>query len=140
MRANAFASAFLMPEGVLRETVGSTGLTEATFASLACDLMVTPSALAYRLLHLRLIDAGMCDRYKAMTGADAARRAGRGDNFAQQVSEANTARPPGLLVRDTYTAYESGAATLRPYASLLGAGVDDLRHALESERGIPDAL
>jgi Zn-dependent peptidase ImmA (M78 family)/transcriptional regulator with XRE-family HTH domain len=140
MRANAFASAFLMPEGVLREAVGLTGLTDETFAALACSLMVTPSALAYRLLHLRLIDAGTCDRYKAITGAEAASIAGRGDEFAQQVTEASTSRPPGLLVRDTYAAYESGAATLRPYASLLGVGVDDLRRALESERGIHDAL
>ncbi len=135
MRANAFASAFLMPEDLLRDAVGSTGLTDHAFAALACDLMVTPSALAYRLLHLRLIDAGSCDRYKAITGSRAASMAGRGDEFAQRVTEASTPRPPGLLVRDTYAAYESGAATLRPYANLLGADVDELRHALESEHG-----
>ncbi|MEV5710260.1 XRE family transcriptional regulator [Actinoallomurus sp. NPDC052274] len=138
-RANAFASAFLMPEGVLREAVGSTGLTDQTFARLASDLMVTPSTLAYRLLHLRLIDAGTCDRYKTITGAKAASMVGRGEEFAQQVAEANTPRAPGLLVRDTYAAYESGAATLRPYASLLGVDVDELRRTIESERGTPDA-
>jgi Zn-dependent peptidase ImmA (M78 family) len=129
-----------MPENVLRDAVGSTGLTETEFAAMACDLMVTPSALAYRLLHLRLIDAGTCDRYKAMTSAKAASRAGRGDDFARHVTEASTPRPPGLLVRDTYAAYASGAATLRPYANLLGADVDDLRLALESEHRTPDAL
>jgi Zn-dependent peptidase ImmA (M78 family) len=140
MRANAFASAFLMPEGMLRDVVGSTGLTDETFAALACDLMVTPSALGYRLLHLRLIDAGTCDRYKAITGARAASMVDRGEQFAQRVTEASTPRPPGLLVRDTYAAYESGVATLRPYANLLGVDVDDLRRALESERGTVDAL
>jgi len=129
-----------MPEGMLREAVGSTGLTDETSAALACSLMVTPSALAYRLLHLRLIDAGTCDRYKAISGAEAASMAGRGDEFAQRIAEASMSRPPGLLVRDTYAAHESGAATLRPYASLLGVGVDDLRRALESERGIHDVL
>lgn len=140
MRANSFASAFLMPESTLRDAVGSTGLTEHGFAVLACDLVVTPSALAYRLLHLRLIDAGTCDRYKTITGARAASMAGRGEDFARWVTEANTPRPPGLLVRDTYAAYESGAATLRPYANLLGVDVDDLRRALESEHGTHDAL
>ena len=48
---------------------------------------------------------------------------------------ANTPRPPGLLVRDAYAAYETGATTLRPYANLLGVDVDELRHALESEHG-----
>jgi len=138
LRANAFASAFLMPEGLLRAAVDSVGLTEHTFVALACDLMVTPSALAYRLLHLRLIDAGTCDRYKTITGSKAATMAGRGEEFAQRVTEAGTPRPPGLLVRDTYAAYESGAATLRPYANLLGVDVDELRHALDSEHGIPD--
>ncbi|MFI9451563.1 ImmA/IrrE family metallo-endopeptidase [Amycolatopsis sp. NPDC052450] len=140
MRANAFASAFLMPEDRLRAAVGSTGLTEREFAELACDLVVTPSALAYRLFHLRLVDAGTCDRYKTLTGARAASMVGRGEDFARLVTEAGMPRPPGLLVRDTYAAYESGAATLRPYANLLGADVDELRRALESEHGIHDAL
>ncbi|MGH3801159.1 MAG: ImmA/IrrE family metallo-endopeptidase, partial [Pseudonocardiaceae bacterium] len=139
MRANAFASAFLMPENTLRDAVGATGLTEQTFAALSGELMVTPSALAYRLLHLRLIDAGSCDRYKAITAAKAAITIGRGEQFAQRVAEASTPRPPGLLVRDTFAAYESGTATLRPYANLLGTDVDDLRQALESEHGTPDA-
>lgn len=139
MRANAFASAFLIPEDLLREAVGSTGLTDANFAELACELMVTPSTLAYRLLHLRLIDSGTCDRYRAITGAKAASMIGRGEEFAQRVTEASTPRPPGLLVRDTYAAYESGTATLRPYANLLGVDVDDLRRAFEPERGNHDA-
>lgn len=138
-RANAFASTFLMPEAPLRDAVGPMGLTEHTFATLACDLMVTPSALAYRLLNLRLIDAGTCDRYKAITTKVAATIAGQGAEFAQLVTRANTPRPPGLLVRDTYAAYESGATTLRPYANLLGTDVDELRDALESEHGTHDA-
>jgi Zn-dependent peptidase ImmA (M78 family)/transcriptional regulator with XRE-family HTH domain len=135
-RANAFAAAFLMPEQTLRDTVGKGGLTEAAFAALACDLKVSPSALAIRLSQLRLVDAGTCDRYKQLTGAKAAAMTGRGEEFARWVAEANTLRPPGLLVRDAYAAYESGATTLRPYASLLGVDVDELRQALESDDGI----
>lgn len=139
MRANAFASAFLMPEDTLRAAVGSTGLNDRSFAVLACDLAVTPSALAYRLLQLRLIDAGTCDRNKTLTAARACTMTGRGEEFAQLVAEATRPRPPGLLVRDTYAAYESGAATLRPYAQLLGADIDQLRHEIESEHGTHDA-
>jgi Zn-dependent peptidase ImmA (M78 family)/transcriptional regulator with XRE-family HTH domain len=139
-RANAFAAAFLMPEKTLRNAVGRDGLTEAAFAALACDLKVSPSALAIRLSQLRLIDAGTCERYKQLTGAKTATLTGRGEEFARWVAEANTLRPPGLLVRDAYAAYESGATTLRPYASLLGVDVDELRQALESEDGIQDPL
>jgi Zn-dependent peptidase ImmA (M78 family)/transcriptional regulator with XRE-family HTH domain len=135
MRANSFASAFLMPQDVLREAVGQDGLTEQGFAALACDLKVTPSALAFRLKELRLIDSGTCDRYKSLSAAKAATITGRGEELARRVALANTPRPPGLLVRDAYAAYETGATTLRPYANLLGVDVDELRRALESEHG-----
>lgn len=131
MRANSFAAAFLMPEDVLDRAVGSDAVTEKTFATLACELKVSPSALAIRLSRLRLIDAGICDRYKKITGAKASSIAGCADEFAQWVNNANRLRSPGLLVRDTYAAYESGAATLRPYANLLGVDVDDLKRELE---------
>ena len=139
MRANNFASAFLMPEDVLREAAGTSGLAEDGFAALACDLKVTPSALAIRLQQLRLIDAGTCDRFRKLTAAKAASVTGRSEEFAQRVADASAARPPGLLVRDAYKAYEAGATTLRPYASLLGVDVEELRQALEGSEGA-DAL
>ena len=58
--------------------------------------------------------------------------AGRGDVYAGRVTQASRPRPPGLLSRDAYRAYESGEATLRPYAALLGIDVDSLRESLES--------
>jgi Zn-dependent peptidase ImmA (M78 family) len=139
MRANSFASTFLMPEDILRSAVGTTGLTEDAFAALSCDLQVSPSALAIRLQQLRLIDAGTCDRFKKITAAKAAALADRSEEFARRLADAITARPPGLLVRDSYMAYESGATTLRPYANLLGVDVDELRQALEAEEGVPGA-
>ena len=101
---------------------------------------MSPSALAIRLQHLRLIDAGTCDRFRKITAAKAATIAGRGEEFARRVADANTPRPPGLLVRDAYAAYETGATTLRPYANLLGVDVDELRQALESEEGVAGVL
>lgn len=131
MRANSFAAAFLMPEDVLLRALGSGGLTEKTFATVASELKVSPSALAIRLSKLRLIDAGTCDRYKRISGAKAASIAGCAEEFARWVTDANRLRLPGILVRDAYAAYESGATTLRPYANLLGVDVDDLRRELE---------
>jgi Zn-dependent peptidase ImmA (M78 family)/transcriptional regulator with XRE-family HTH domain len=139
MRANAFAAAFLMPEAILRERVSRDGLTENGFAELACDLLVSPATLAYRLLSLRLIDRGTCDQFRSVSGAKAARLVGRTGEWAQRVAETSSPRPPGLLVRDAYAAYESGATTLRPYANLLGVDVDALREALEGESGMRPA-
>src|SRR5262249_6435647 len=132
IRANCFAAAFLMPAAALRAAVGSRGLTEAAFAALACDLRVTPSALAIRLRELRLIDSGTCDRFRGISSSRAAALAGRSEEFARWVARASAPRPPGLLLRDSYTAYESGDATLRPYANLLGVDADELRVQLES--------
>ncbi|MEU0208366.1 XRE family transcriptional regulator [Streptomyces canus] len=132
-RANAFASVLLMPEAPLREAISRSGLTHADHAALACKLMVTPEALAYRLLRLRIIDAGTCDRYKRMTASDAADIAGHGEEFAQRSAASRTRRLPGLLLRDTQAAYETGQSTLRPYASLIGADVDELRRELEEQ-------
>lgn len=137
-RANAFAAAFLMPEELLREAVDSAGLTHEAFTALATDLMVTPMALAYRLRDLRLIDSGTCDRFRSTSAATAAQTAGRGAEFARRVTESRRARPPGLLVRDAYAAYEAGAATLRLYANLINVDVDTLRDALEFEHGVDE--
>lgn len=139
MRANSFAASLLMPDETLRVAVGSAGLTERGFATLACDLMVSPLTLAYRLKELRLIDSGTCDRYKTLTARMAASVAGRAGEFARRVTEASRPRPPGLLVRDTYAAHDVGAVTLRPYANLIGVDVDDVRRALEIENGAYDA-
>ncbi|MCX0274638.1 ImmA/IrrE family metallo-endopeptidase [Nocardia zapadnayensis] len=134
-RANAFAAAFLMPETTLRRAVEASGFSTAAFAVLVCDLVVSPSALAYRMLDLRLIDSGLCDEYRSLTAAKAAALAGRSPAYSRQVIAARTPRPPGLLVRDTYAAYEQGKATLRPYATLAGLDEDGLRAALESVSG-----
>lgn len=134
-RANAFAAAFLMPEPVLRSAVGSTGLTSEGFAALVCELRVSPSALAYRLLNFRLVDAMTCDRFKAMSAQQAAVLASRTTQLAADLELAHSDRIPGLLASDAYAAYTSGQATLRPYANLLGVEVEQLRLSLESEAG-----
>ncbi|MEU0100693.1 XRE family transcriptional regulator [Streptomyces sp. NPDC006267] len=134
-RANAFASAFLLPEQALRDALHAVGLTRKSFATLCCDFMVSPETLAYRLLKLRVIDAGGCDRYKRMTAREAAGLAGREEQFDRRVVGSEETKLPGLLVRDTRAAYEAGRATLRPLASLLGADVDELRDQLASEQG-----
>lgn len=132
MRANAFAAALLMPEELLRAAVGIRGLSREGFGELACRLRVSPNALAYRLLNFRLIDAGTCDHLKRETAQSVVALAGLDHEFAVEVAAARRGRPPGLLVRDTYAAYRSGQATLRPYANVLGMDVDELGAELES--------
>lgn len=133
-RANAFASALLMPEGTLRGALKAVGLNWVSFATLSCDLMVSPKTLGLRMLRLRIIDAGMRERYARMTASEAAHIAGRSDEFNQRAAVAEAPRLPGLLVRDTRAAYDAGKSTLRPYATLLGVDVDELANELDPEQ------
>ncbi|MGW7451982.1 helix-turn-helix domain-containing protein [Streptomyces sp. NPDC054787] len=133
-RANAFAAVLLMPEDTLRGAFKTAGLTRESYAALAIDLMVSPEALAYRLEQLRLIDAGTRDQYKRMTASEAAGLIGRGEEFDRRAILAQQPRLPGLLARDTLAAYNAGKATLRPYATLLGVDVDDLRNELNPDQ------
>lgn len=131
-QANAFATAFLMPEQVLREA-GTRGFTAATFAQLSSSLRVSPSALAYRLQRLRLVDAYACNEFRSYSAKQVAQLADTATNLASDIATAQAARPPGLLVRDAFAAYTAAATTVEPYAQLVGADPEELRASLEAE-------
>lgn len=130
VRANAFASAFLMPESRLRARVQH-GFDDAAFGALALELKVSPSALAIRLERLNFIDALASERWKTMSAAQAARASGDASVMARATAYATEPRRPGLLARDLFAAYVDGKTTLRPYASLLGVDSATLRADLE---------
>lgn len=136
VRANAFAANLLMPEQALRERVVP-GFTKEDFCALAIELKVSPPALAIRLEDLRFIDAGTRHRWDRFTGGDAARIAGLSTRHAQTAAESLSIRPPGLLLRDAWAAYEAGDITLRLVANLLGTTTDALRAQL-SEAEVDD--
>lgn len=129
-RANAFASAFLMPESRLRARVQQ-GFDDAAFGALALELKVSPSALAIRLEHLNFIDSIASARWKSMSAAQAARASGDASVMARATAYATEPRGPGLLSRDLFAAYVDGKTTLRPYASLLRVDSATLRADLE---------
>ena len=135
VRANAFAATLLMPESVLRSEVGP-GFRQEDFCRLATRLRVSPLALAVRLEGLRLIDRGTRDRWGKVSGSEAARLAGLQSLNAQLAAESLSTRPPGLLLRDAWAAYENGDATLRLFANLSGTTTDALRAELSSSEAM----
>lgn len=134
VRANAFAAAFLMPEGELREAVGP-GVDQEAFARLSMQLMVSPNALTYRLKNLRLIDDLAATRLGGVSATQAARVAGTSPVLAAATAYSVEERRPGLLTTDLFTAYLDGKTTLRPYANLIGVDPDSLRDDLECSAG-----
>lgn len=130
-RANAFAAAFLMPAGLLEERVGSTQPGRDLVAELAIDLGVSPSALAHRMERLGMIDGMTCVRLGDMTHKQAQQLTGRVAEWGARQARAMEERPPPRLAAALYAAYVEGRTTLRPYARLIGADVDELRASLE---------
>lgn len=130
VRANAFAAAFLMPEDELRAAVGP-GFDKEAFAKLSIRLMVSPTALAYRLKNLRLIDDMAATQFGTLSAAKAARLAGASHTLAAATAFSAEERRPGLLTTDLFAAYLDGRTTLRPYANLIGVDTDSLRDDLE---------
>ncbi|MGL5828429.1 MAG: ImmA/IrrE family metallo-endopeptidase, partial [Angustibacter sp.] len=136
-RANAFAASFLMPEQRVRADGGPTAITKEVFAKLACELRVSPRALAYRLVNLGLIDGDSLTTLQSMTAQEAARVAQMGDRLVQDMARVGCYRPPALLAAAAYQAYEAGEVTLRLYASVVNADVEVLRHQLEAVDEMP---
>ncbi|MFT3860588.1 ImmA/IrrE family metallo-endopeptidase [Micropruina sp.] len=131
VRANSFAATLLMPEETLREAVAP-GFDTEKFCRLATKLRVSPTSLAIRLESLRLIDAGARDRWRRISGSDAAQKAGLQALNAQLAAESLSTRPPGLLLRDAWAAYEAGDVTLRLFAGLSETTTDALRASLDT--------
>ncbi|MCW2878543.1 MAG: hypothetical protein JWQ95_2643 [Sphaerisporangium sp.] len=134
IRANAFATEFLLPQDVLREKARTMPWSDQSFAEVACDLWVSPVNLAWRLFNLKLISNEQCTRFRGMRAIDAAMLAGRMDTHWQWIAAAGQPRISVPLVRATFLAYQRGDTTLRPLANLLGLDTDFLRQAMDGAR------
>lgn len=130
IRANAFATAFLLPEDLLRAETADMTWTDDTFAKLVFRWWVSPSTLAWRLYNLGLISKELCAKFRVMTTREAARRADELGAFTEWIAAASRRRIPQLLLRDTFQAYLDGASTLRPFANLIGVDSETIRQAL----------
>jgi Zn-dependent peptidase ImmA (M78 family) len=140
MRANAFASAFLMPEEAVRSvlddcTESSGQLSEAGFSSIVMHFAVSPSALSYRMSNLGLINAQQRSRLGHLNTAQCANLAGQIDTYVEWASNSAKGRAPVALLSQMLGAYLAHKTTLRPLANILGVSVDQLRRGLEPMLG-----
>ncbi|MGP3920228.1 helix-turn-helix domain-containing protein [Nonomuraea sp. 10N515B] len=131
IRANAFATAFLLPEERLKSETSGMAWTDESFVKLAFRWWVSPSALAWRLHNVSLISKDLCDRFRGMTTESAALLAGELGSFTEWIDAASRCRIPQLLLRDTFQAYLDGTSTLRPFSNLIGEDSESIRQALE---------
>ncbi|GAA0978546.1 hypothetical protein GCM10009555_041700 [Acrocarpospora macrocephala] len=134
IKANAFATRFLLPQELLEEKARHITWSDHSFASLACDLWVSPVNLAWRLYNLGLIDRQQCDAFVRMRSLDAAVLTNRLDSYWEWLTTAGQPRLPVPLLRTSFQAYRDGKTTLRPLANLLGTQTTTVRAALDGTR------
>lgn len=127
MRANAFAAAFLMPEQTVRSSVGENGLDEDSFSSMVMRFAVSPSALAYRLGNLGLIDLIQRAGFGALTTTHCAQRTGQIDTYVDWATRSANERLPLAMLSQMLEAYLTHRTTLRPLANLIDVSVEELR-------------
>jgi len=133
IRANAFASHFLMPEEGIRRYAGGRSVDEEVVVELQFTFGVSLDALLWHLVNLQLITSqqrGVLSR----RGAKAlAYRCGYGSEWDSQELQRSLRRPPRPLVQRALAAYDQGKVGVEVVARL--AGRDDseaLRAELEA--------
>lgn len=140
MRANAFAAAFLMPEEAVRAAVASHTddygrLSDTDFSSIVMKFAVSPSALAYRMSNLGLVDVRQRAHFGHLNTAQCANLAGQLDTYVEWAANSAKERVPVALLSQMLAAYLAHKTTLRPLANILGVSTDRLRHDLEPMLG-----
>ena len=127
VRANAFAANFLMPVHLLY-AYGAADVTEDLFIRLLHQFGVSPSALAYRLYSVNLIDSTRLAALGSMSSRLAAMRGGWIEDFRKRTERQSATRVPNLLAEWAFTAYSKGTIGARPLAAVLNVPVDSLIH------------
>jgi Zn-dependent peptidase ImmA (M78 family) len=130
MRANAFAAEFLMPDSRIH-AVFSSGVDRTRFAQTVGELRVSPSALSWRLLNLKLIDDARRSELGGMSTWDAADQGGWTDRHLEFVQQQTMTRVPGDLLDRAHQAYQAGEISARLLALILNITPDEF---LEGER------
>jgi len=118
MRANAFASAFLMPAQRIAESWRDAG--RDTFARLVGELRVSPSALSWCLHNLGLVDDAQRRQLCRLTLRECAERGGWAEEHLALTRSQSHVRRPGLLSREVLDAFTHGDVSARVAARVLG--------------------
>jgi Zn-dependent peptidase ImmA (M78 family) len=118
IRANAFAAAFLMPPAEVRSMFAE-GATEQTFARAIGRFRVSPSAMAWRLVSLAILDRDSARPFLGMPVNQAARIGGWEEELDELTQRQSLARPPVPLAARSARAFLAGHIGARPMASVL---------------------
>lgn len=118
-RANEFAACVLMPQAEVSDAVAAEGgIDDGLFGRLVGRFGVSPSALAWRLKSLGLVDDIRRAELGAVTTRLAAHHGGWTARLAELTLEQARTRRPGRLGERTVTAFAEGAVSARLVATV----------------------
>lgn len=118
VRANAFAAAVLMPSTDV-EAQFADGITQERFAQAVGRYLVSPSALAWRLVNLRLLKTSAARPFLTMSISRAASLGGWASTFDTMTVEHSQPRHPLTLSMRAAQAFLAGTISARPLAAVL---------------------
>lgn len=125
VRANAFAAAILMPADSIRRRF-SKAVTLEGFAEAVGHYLVSPSALAWRLVNLKLLDRSDADPFLTMPASHAAALGGWTDTFGELTVQHSRARRPKALCMRAMQAFETGTISAKPLAAVLNVPLETI--------------
>ncbi|HZR92983.1 MAG TPA: XRE family transcriptional regulator [Gaiellaceae bacterium] len=132
IRANAFASHFLMPREGIERYVGGRPVDERVAVELQFTFGVSLDALLWHLLNLELISEETRSTLSRRGAKALAYRYGYGSEWESQQSQRALRRPPRPLTERALAAYERGSIGLEVVARLIGRDdVEAFRAELE---------
>ncbi|GIU96028.1 MAG: DNA-binding protein [Gaiellaceae bacterium] len=136
IRANAFASHFLMPAEGIRRYVGGRSVGEEVVVELQFTFGVSLDALLWHLVNLEHISVDERDVISGRGAKALAYRYGYGSEWESQESQRGLRRPPRPLVQRALAAYEHGKVGIDVVARLIGRDDADALRAELEEIGI----
>jgi Zn-dependent peptidase ImmA (M78 family) len=125
VRANSFAAAFLMPEDRVRAAFAD-GVDETAFARAVGRFMVSPSALAWRMVNLGLVDEQSARPLLGMPVQRAVRLGEWEARFDELTVHQNRTRPPAPLAARAAQALLEDKIGARPVAAVLNVPPETL--------------
>jgi len=149
--ANAFAANYLMPEPTLRDEIARHGRNVSTLIKLTYDLGVSFESLVYQLHNIGVVNAEGRDFLRSLNWPQLTSRLGRPDlggrltkdqvgRLQYRGSLRPASRPPSLLLRRAYEAYQKGIISIRPLAGLKGVDPENLLEQLEADVDIESTI
>jgi Zn-dependent peptidase ImmA (M78 family) len=140
IRADTFARHLLVPVEALHETFQDRAeLTAADLSAVVQRFMASPSLVALQFNQAGLIDAALCQEWRALSTPQLATRFGWSDQYAALQAESFQRRAPQRLLARAIDGYRAGVVSSSAIARLRRLSTEQVEAELRDAGVIPIA-